>query len=488
MPYDPTYAHLDSLQVPELRERRNELMTKARELGSSGELTGDDLKDFESLEAEITEVQRRTEQLESLMRHARNPWAVESGDGNLVRDERTGEWVGRDRDHPSGTRTSSPGPFGVTRDQGLRVIERHKDILTPEAGDRLDKLVRRDRFGLESRYLDAVGNPDYESAFGKLLAHPQDAHYRFTREETAAVQAVADSIAERGMTEGTGSAGGFGIPISIDPTILLASNGVLNPVRDIARTITVGTRETRLVSSVGAAASFDAEEAEVSDDTIALVQPTIVAQMARMFVPYSYELGDDYASLVTELGRVIVDEKDKLESTMFLSGNGTNQPVGLLAIGTTGSLTTTQRVQTDVAATLDIDDWWDLRGTFGSLRWAPAGTLLANPKTLDNAFRFTPAGSTTEPQAMPTREGPFMGLPKREWSEMVSTTTTGSKVGIVGDFSNYVIADRIGLEVEIVPTLFGTTHRPTGQKGVFARWRVGTVVAVPNAFRYLEVL
>jgi HK97 family phage major capsid protein len=71
---------------------------------------------------------------------------------------------------------------------------------------------------------------------------------------------------------------------------------------------------------------------------------------------------------------------------------------------------------------------------------------------------------------------------------MVSTTTTGSKVGIVGDFSNYVIADRIGLEVEIVPTLFGTNHRPTGQRGVFARWRVGTVVAVPNAFRYLEVL
>jgi HK97 family phage major capsid protein len=377
---------------------------------------------------------------------------------------------------------------GLVRDRALRTIQRHQDVLTPEASDRLDAVVRKRRYDFEARYIAAVGDPNYLTAFGKMLANPTDAHYRFSREETAAVQAVSESIAERGMTEGTGSAGGFGIPISIDPTILLASNGVLNPVRNIARKITVATRETRLVSSVGAAASFDAEESEVSDDTIALVQPTIVAQMARMFVPYSYELGDDYVSLVNELGRVIVDEKDKLESTMFLSGNGTNQPVGLLAIGTTGSLTTTQRVQTDVAATLDIDDWWDLRGTFGSLRWAPAGTLLANPKTLDNAFRMTPAGSTTEPQAMPTREGPFMGLPKREWSEMVSTTTTGSKVGVVGDFSNYVIADRIGLEVEIVPTLFGTNHRPTGQKGVFARWRVGTVVAVPNAFRYLEVL
>ncbi len=379
-------------------------------------------------------------------------------------------------------------PYSQTREIGLRAIERASGVLSPEAGDALDKLVRRDRQGLEPRYLDAVSNPSYERAFGKMLAHPQDAHYRFSKEEAAAVQAVSDIVQERGMTEGTGSAGGFGIPIAIDPTVLLASNGVLNPIRDVSRVVQVTTRETRLVSSVGAAASFDAEESEVSDDTVGLVQPVAVAQMARMFIPYSYELGDDYATLVQELGRVVQDEKDKLESTIFLSGNGTNQPVGLLAIGTTGSLTTTQRVQTDVAATLDIDDWWDLRGTFGSLRWAPAGTLLANPKSLDNAFRFTPAGSTTEPQAMPTREGPFMGLPKREWSEMVSTTTTGSRVGLVGDFSNYVIADRIGLEVETIPTLFGATHRPTGQRGLFARWRVGTVVAVPNAFRYLEVL
>ena len=379
-------------------------------------------------------------------------------------------------------------PRSEAREAGLRTIERHRDTLSTAAADRLDKLVRSPRFDFEARYLAAVGDDHYESAFGKMLAHPHDAHYRFSPEETAAVQAVSAVIAQRGMTEGTGSAGGFGIPISIDPTILLASNGVLNPVREISRKMTVSTRETRLVSSVGAAASFDAEEAEVSDDTIALVQPTITAQMARMFIPFSYELGDDYRGLVEELGRVIVDEKDKLESTKFLSGTGTNEPVGLLAVGSTGSLTTTQRVQTDVAATLDIDDWWDLRGTFGSLRWAPAGTILANPKTFDNAFRFTPAGSTTEPQAMPTREGPFMGLPKREWSEMVTTTTTGSKVGLVGDFDNYVIADRIGLEIDIVPTLFGTNHRPTGQRGVFARWRVGSVVAVPNAFRYLEVL
>jgi HK97 family phage major capsid protein len=464
------------------RNRRDDIQDDLEATFTGEEPDSGLLKRRDNLAAGLSKVKHEVEGLEDEIREA-----LAEGLRNGSLSTAPGE-ASYDRSGAS-TNDGSDPRSRRDRDMGLRAIERHKDVLSAEAGDRLDKLVRRDRFGLEARYLDAVGNPNYESAFGKLLAHPTDAHLRFSREETSAVQAVAESVSERGMTEGTGSAGGFGIPISIDPTILLASNGVLNPVREIARTITVSTRETRLVSSVGAAASFDAEAAEVSDDTIALVQPTITAQMARMFIPFSYELGDDYRSLVAELGRVITDEKDKLESTMFLSGNGTNQPVGLLAIGTTGSLTTTQRVQTDITNVLDIDDWWDLRGTFGALRWAPAGTILANPKTFDNAFRFTPAGSTTEPQAMPTREGPFMGLPKREWSEMATATTTTVKVGLVGDFDNYVIADRIGLEVEVIPTLFGATnHFPTGQKGVFARWRVGTVVAVPNAFRYLEIL
>jgi hypothetical protein len=159
MTYDPAYAHLDALRTPnELRERRNELMTKARELSTSGELVGDDLKAFEGLEREVTEVQRRTEQLERIMRAAQNPWNLESGDGTLIRDEQTGEWVARDR---GGSSASSPAPFGAARDFGavrdraLRVIERHKGELSAEAGDRLDRHVRTmDPVGLDARYIE----------------------------------------------------------------------------------------------------------------------------------------------------------------------------------------------------------------------------------------------------------------------------------------------------------------------------------------------
>jgi HK97 family phage major capsid protein len=69
----------------------------------------------------------------------------------------------------------------------------------------------------------------------------------------------------------------------------------------------------------------------------------------------------------------------------------------------------------------------------------------------------------------------------------VTTTTTGSKIMVVGDFTNFLVLDRIGMQVELVPHLVGANHRPTGQRGLYAFWRNTSGVLVPNAFRYLEV-
>ena len=53
-----------------------------------------------------------------------------------------------------------------------------------------------------------------------------------------------------------------------------------------------------------------------------------------------------------------------------------------------------------------------------------------------------------------------------------STSTQG--YAVVGDFSNYLIARRSGMSVELVPQLFDVTNnRPTGQRGWFAYARIG---------------
>jgi predicted phage gp36 major capsid-like protein len=71
---------------------------------------------------------------------------------------------------------------------------------------------------------------------------------------------------------------------------------------------------------------------------------------------------------------------------------------------------------------------------------------------------------------------------------LVTTTTTGSKIAVLGDWGGVAIVDRLGAQIELVPQLLGATNRfPTGQRGIFMYWRSGTGVIAPNKLRYLEV-
>ena len=67
------------------------------------------------------------------------------------------------------------------------------------------------------------------------------------------------------------------------------------------------------------------------------------------------------------------------------------------------------------------------------------------------------------------------------------TGTTGpASIAVVGDFRNFVIAQRAGLNIESVQHLVDTTTGlPTGQRALFAWARVGSDVVVDNAFRML---
>jgi HK97 family phage major capsid protein len=66
-------------------------------------------------------------------------------------------------------------------------------------------------------------------------------------------------------------------------------------------------------------------------------------------------------------------------------------------------------------------------------------------------------------------------------------TTGASNILVVGDFRNFVIADRAGMTIELVPHLFDVTNnRPTGQRGWFAWARFGSNSVNDSAFRLLQ--
>jgi len=113
-----------------------------------------------------------------------------------------------------------------------------------------------------------------------------------------------------------------------------------------------GAREWRGVASDGVTAAYVGEATVATDASPTLVQPAIITYQWRVFVPFSIELGQDWPELQGELVRLASDARDVNDATQFLTGNATNSPGGILNIGGTGGLTTTQRVQTAVSVPL----------------------------------------------------------------------------------------------------------------------------------------
>jgi HK97 family phage major capsid protein len=69
---------------------------------------------------------------------------------------------------------------------------------------------------------------------------------------------------------------------------------------------------------------------------------------------------------------------------------------------------------------------------------------------------------------------------------MTSALTAASKIMIFGDFRYFLIVDRIGMQVELVPHIFGATNqRPIGARGILALWRNTSKVLSAAAFKTL---
>jgi hypothetical protein len=58
-----------------------------------------------------------------------------------------------------------------------------------------------------------------------------------------------------------------------------------------------------------------------------------------------------------------------------------------------------------------------------------------------------------------------VGRPVHELSNMAAAISANNNLLVYGDFSQYVITQRVGSSWELIPHLFGANRRPTGQRG-----------------------
>ena len=453
--------------------------------GELRDLSGADAAEFDRLSRQRDAVGARLRQHEAGMAAYRSGRGIVTTYSNFPGGEPAdrGGWV---------TAPGADRQLAGFRRAAMTMLEHRQraDELSAEAADRCDTVLRHgDAQGLTARYLAAVGDEAYATAFAKMVQDPSTGHLRFSPAEVEAVRAatLAAAAAEYRAGPLITSGTGFPLPVQLDTSIIRTGAGALNPVRGLATVSTIGAHDWQGVSSDGITASYDQEGTEVSDDTPALAGPVIHTQRGTAFVPVSIEAMTDWPSVQQEMEQLITDARDVLDGTAMLTGNGSNTLYGIFGGDAVYSLSTSQRVLTAGTAAYAVADPWSLKAQIPA-RFLGRTTFAAHPNTFDTTFRFV-GGNSTEPYQFSggDRSGDFLGRPRAEWSAMATGTTSGTKLLVGGDWKTaYRIVDRLGMSAEIVQHLVGTNHRPTGNRGIFVWWRTGAAVVGANALRYLE--
>jgi len=298
---------------------------------------------------------------------------------------------------------------------------------------------------------------EYRNAWMKLVTQP-DAAMFLDEEERDAVRSFNEY---RAMAEQTTTAGGFGIPVFIDPSIILTAQETDNPFLTLARQVTINTNQWKGVSSAGVTWAFQTEAATTTDNSPTLAQPSVVVHMARGFIPYSIEVGQDYPSFAEEMAALLAAGYDELLVDKFTRGSGSGEPFGILT-ALSANTNVRVRIQTSGTAFGATDPYrvWNALPQKYRRRasWLMSVDVNSAIRQLGGANVFHASTETLKAEWLSVLFN--KGVYESPYMPDTTTNTAGTNgYAVVGDFQNYVIARRGGMSVELVPTLFDVTTK-----------------------------
>ena len=375
-------------------------------------------------------------------------------------------------------------------DRGRRTIDNaHREGTLPSnAAEKATALIDEGHpgaRGLADRWATAAGDPAYRGAFAKMLGDPDRGHLTWNAAEAESYRQVAKVQAE--MMSTTGANGGFMIPLTLDPAIMLTNSGSNNPLRQLATVKQTMTNAWQGVTSAGATSEWKAENAEAADGSPTLGDPSIPVHLGDSFVPYSFEVGMDAENFLSELAIVLMDSADNLMADAYTTGTGSGQPQGIV----TGLAGTASEINGQGSEALAATDPFDLQNALGA-RFSANATFQGHIATMNAYRRFeTPNGAHEFPEL---RENPpsLLGKPFFENSNMDSAidpaATANNYMAIYGDIARaFYIVDRVGATMEMIPNMIGANQRPTGERGALLWFRTGSKVVNVPAARLLDI-
>lgn len=268
----------------------------------------------------------------------------------------------------------------------------------------------------------------------------------------------------------------------------MTAQGSGNPFLQLARQVDVNTNAWKGVSSAGVTWSFDAEATEVSDDAPTIAQPTVTIFTARGAIPFSIEIGEDYPSFASEMQTLLAEGYDELLVDKFTRGSGSGEPQGVLtAISAAAGCRVS--IQTSGAA-FGANDPYAVWKALGQRFRRKASWMMS--VDVNNKLRQLGTANVFHAftESLPAEwADTFFGKSAYESPYMPDTTTSTSAntgLALVGDFSNYVIARRTGMSIELIPHIFSTGgNLPLGQRAWFSYARIGGGVVNTSGFKLL---
>lgn len=366
-----------------------------------------------------------------------------------------------------------------------------------EVTDLIDKLkrdaARPPLGGPESGKSD----PHARAAFLKAMRKKADIT-RLTDEEKSYIVPEYMPAERKALYAGDATEGGFFAGVDFQNE-LQAYKLLISPMRKICRIQkTSGEKVQMPALSADTAAYWAVEQKSFTDSqdpTLSMINIP-VHELRGLLKISQQNLEDSQFNLEDFIKERLTMQFARTEGQAFISGSGNGQPQGLLSYnikasasyGTGGAgkfnvIDAIPYVPSGQASTITADSVLNVLMDLKSY-YAPTSTWIFTRPTLNQIRLFK--DSQQRPLWQPFAAGNLPAtIYDRPYVEMPDMPEIGANTYpiIVGDFSYYMIVDRVSLNIQQLNELFAVQ----GLVGYIARTRVGGNVLLPEAFRVLKV-
>jgi len=172
-----------------------------------------------------------------------------------------------------------------------------------------------------------------------------------------------------------------------------------------------------------------------------------------------------------------------VEETAFMTGNGVNQPLGVFTASNDGISTTYDVSTGNTATSIQTDGLIETKYALKAAYWPKARWIFHRDSVKQIRKLKTGEGDYIWQPGIGATPDRILEIPYLISEYAPNTFTASSYVGIIGDFSRYLIADALTMQIQRLDELYAETN----QVGFIGRLECDGAPSLGEAFRRLKL-